>query len=263
MTGFILSCSTCCFRNRGRDEIEETLTYAPQAGYSYIALGGPFTWEPGLIQWLDKKKFLEELSRNNLKLSEVWTPPIPTESLEKALIGAEQVAKSARVAIDLGCNILVQTGGSRREEGLQNTVTGLKRLLELISDLDIKICLEPHINSQILTFEDYDKIFSKIDSPKLGITIDTGHFHSAGVDFIALIKKYSNRIWNIHLKDHRGKQSVPIGEGEIDIPGLINELRRINYNGFLAVELEVIDSENAPKYVKDAYRYLAPLIKED
>lgn len=260
MEKLVLSCSTCCFRNRGRDEIEETLKYAPKAGYSYIALGGPFTWEPGLIQWLDKRLFLSRLSDNKLALSEVWTPPIPTESLEKALVGAEQVAISAKIANDLGCKLLVQTGGRRREDGLKYTIAGLKRLIELTEDIDIKIALEPHINSQILTIEDYDKIFENIKSPKLGITIDTGHFYSAGVDFISLIKKYPEYIWNVHLKDHIDKQSVPIGKGEIDIPKLIRELKNIEYSGFLVIELEVTDPENAPKYIEDAYKYLEPLI---
>ena len=109
--------------------------------------------------------------------------------------------------------------------------------------------------------QDFDFIFSEINSPQIGITVDTGHFHAAGVNWKALIGRYADRIYNVHLKDTVGSQSVPIGEGDVDIPGLIDELRSINYQGALALELEVIDHENLPLYVRQAYEYLTVLIK--
>ena len=45
------------------------------------------------------------------------------------------------------------------------------------------------------------------------------------------------------------------------MPGLIHELRAINYGGPLAVELEVEDPENLPQYVTDSYQYLSGLIQ--
>jgi len=43
--------------------------------------------------------------------------------------------------------------------------------------------------------------------------------------------------------------------------GLIEELHAINYNGALAVELEVVDPENLPRYCAEAYTYLRDLVK--
>ena len=137
----------------------------------------------------------------------------------------------------------------------------LKKLSHLIENKPIRIGLEPHLNSQFQDDEDFDFIFSEINSPQIGITVDTGHFHAAGVNWKALIGRYADRIYNVHLKDTVGSQSVPIGEGDVDIPGLIDELRSINYQGALALELEVIDHENLPLYVRQAYEYLTVLIK--
>ena len=116
------------------------------------------------------------------------------------------------------------------------------------------------MGSQIRDAEDYDEILSRVDSDQIGITVDTGHFHTAGVDVVDLICRYPDRIWNVHLKDHVGAQSVPIGAGEIDLPGLIAVLAEVNYDGFLALELEVQDPENAPRYVEEAYQYLSGLL---
>ncbi len=264
MSDMYLSCSTCSLRGRERDEIEETFRYAPAAGYKYWGLGGPFTWSPGLIQWLDIDKIRRRMAEIGLEtLTEVWTPPITTENNEEAIIlGAQHVVMSARVAVELGCNRIVQTGGSRRERGIQQTIYGLRKLLDLIKDLPVRICLEPHINSQILYPEDYDVIFAHLNTPKIGITVDTGHFHTAGVDWKALIRKYPEKIYNVHLKDHIGSQSVTIGQGEIDLPGLITVLREVDYHGPLAVELEVKDPENLPHYIRESYVYMTKLIGE-
>ena len=90
--------------------------------------------------------------------------------------------------------------------------------------------------------------------------MDTGHFHAAGVDWKALIRRYAARIYNVHLKDHLGPQSVAIGKGEIDLPGLVAVLREIDYSGPLALELEVTDPENLPRYIAEAHEYMSRLL---
>jgi len=264
MSDLTLSCTTCALRGRGRDEIEETFRYAPQAGYTQWGLGGPFTWEPGLIQWLDVQKILRRMKEVGLDtLTEVWTPPIRTESKEAAELGAEHVAMSAQVAVDLGCNRIVQTGGERREGGLVQTVEGLHRLLDRIEGFPVRVCLEPHVGSQILTREDFDTLMDELDTDRVGITVDTGHFHAGRVDWISLIRAHAERIYNVHLKDHVGKQSVPIGRGEIDLQALVSVLREVDYQGPLAVELEVEDPENLPQYIQEAYRTMTQWIGEE
>jgi sugar phosphate isomerase/epimerase len=255
-----LSCTTCCFRNRGRDEIEETLRYAPGAGYAYLGLAGPMTWEQGLIQWLDRAKFSAALEAAGLGLSEIWSPPIPTDSKEAALRGAENLHFIADACVDLGCRNLVQTGGHRCDGGIKNTIIGVSALAEYLAGKDVRICLESHMGSQIREREDYDEILRNVGSPQVGVTVDTGHLHAAGVDMFGLVEDHADRIWNVHLKDHIGEQSVAIGTGEIDLKRLVATLRGIGYDGFFAVELEVTDPENAVQYSKDAFEYLTSIL---
>ena len=46
--------------------------------------------------------------------------------------------------------------------------------------------MEPHFRSQFQDAADYDFLFDRVDHPQLGITVDTGHFHSAQVDTKAI-----------------------------------------------------------------------------
>ena len=257
----ILSCTTCALRNPPLDEILETFRHAPVAGYSYWGLAGPITWTPGLIRWLDTEGLQRRAAEAGLKgLTEVYASAISTDSVEAAERSVEDLLLNVEASVKLKCPLVVFSGGKRRTGGLENTLAGLRKLLGLITDMPVRVALEPHVGSQFQNETDYEEIFGNITTEQLGITIDTGHFHEAGVDWKALIRKYPDRIYNVHVKDHVGSQSVPIGRGEIDMPGLIYELRAIDYRGPLAVELEVKDPENLPLYVSDAYRYLSGLI---
>jgi sugar phosphate isomerase/epimerase len=53
---------------------------------------------------------------------------------------------------------------------------------------------------------------------------------------------------------------VPIGAGEVDLRGYVQALHAIGYEGALAVELEVEDPENLPRYVTEAHSYLRDLV---
>ncbi len=261
MSEIILSCTTCALRNPPLDEILETFKHAPQAGYAHWGLAGPITWTPGLIRWLDTEGLQRQAAEAGLKgLTEVYAAAISTDSVKAAESSVEDLLLNIEAAVKLKCPLLVFSGGKRQADGLTHTLAGLDKLSEAIADLPVKVALEPHVGSQFQNEADYAEIFAHITTKQIGITIDTGHFHVASVDWKTLIRRYSDRIYNVHVKDHIGHQSVPIGEGEIDMPGLIYELRAIDYRGPLAVELEVEDPENLPRYVADAYQYLSGLI---
>jgi sugar phosphate isomerase/epimerase len=55
---------------------------------------------------------------------------------------------------------------------------------------------------------------------------------------------------------------VPLGAGEIDLRGYVEELDSIGYEGALAVELEVADPENLKRYSVEAAIYLRKLVFE-
>jgi sugar phosphate isomerase/epimerase len=156
--------------------------------------------------------------------------------------------------------LVVMTGRERTPGGMPPTIAGIKALLPLIEDKPIRLALEPHYGSQIQFLEDYDAIFDEIRSPQVGITLDSGHLHVAEVDWQRLIERYTDRIYNFQVKDHIGRQSVPIGAGEVDLRGYVQALHAIGYEGALAVELEVEDPENLPRYVAEAYSYLRDLV---
>lgn len=215
-----------------------------------------------MTHWVDIELIIQCARDAGLEhCTEVYGAAFPTGSVAEAQAAASFRAELFDVAIKMGSPLVVITGRPRTGVGLEPTIAGIKALLPLIEDKPVRLALEPHFGSQIQFFEDFEAIFDEIHSLQVGITLDAGHFHSAGVDWKHLIHSFPERIYNFHVKDHVGIQSVPLGSGEIDLRGYIEELHHIGYEGALAVELEVIDPENLPRYCTEAFVYLRDLVE--
>jgi len=263
MSRFVLSCTTCATRIPGSDEIAECFRHAPRAGYKAWGAAGPLFWTPGLVRWADLDRINHCAAEAGLeRCTEVYTAAFPTGSVDEAQGAATERALLFAAAEKLGSPLVVMTGRPRTAGGLDATIAGIKALLPRIQHSPVRLALEPHDGSQIQSIEDYQAIFEQIESPQVGITLDSGHFQSAGVDWKRLIQLYPERIYNVHVTDHLGKQSVPLGCGEIDLRGYIEALHAIGYDGALAVELEVADPENLPRYCAEAFSYLRHLVVE-
>jgi inosose dehydratase len=89
-----------------------------------------------------------------------------------------------------------------------------------------------------------DTVFEHIKNldNRIGMCIDVGHVVRLGLDPVKNIIKYSNRLFDMHLKDvnkvAEDGSSVEIGRGVIDIPAILKALQKINYKGVMAIEYE-------------------------
>lgn len=250
-----LSCASVCYRGYAEDEVSAMLEHIPKTGFKYVDIHGPMTWSPQAIDVLDTKSLEKRLSTLGLKCSGLYTPGFGGANQDQIETHAKAIVKAARLCSELGGFHIVSTGAvPRKDHDISVVISCVKRIIELLPpNNNVNIALEPHYGNVIEQIEDYDRIFDEIDHAQIGICVDTGHFHSARVDTISLVKKYRNKIFDVHLKDHIGTQSVAIGHGEIDLPSIFNTLKDIGYNSTITLELEVKDVENAPKYVEEAY----------
>jgi sugar phosphate isomerase/epimerase len=258
-----LSCASVCYRGYADDEVSATLEYAPKAGFKFVDIHGPMTWSPLAIDSLDTASLRKRIEDAGLKCTGLYPPGYGGATPEQIETHAKAIAKAVRLCTELGGVHVVSTGAvGRKDHDISVVIACVKRIIELLPpDNKVTIGLEPHYGNVIEQLEDYDRIFDEIDHPCIGICVDTGHFHSAKVDTIKLIRKYQNRIFDVHLKDHVGTQSVAIGHGEVDLPSIFGTLKEIGYKGTITLELEVKDVENAPKYVEEAYQVMLRLIE--
>ena len=78
-----------------------------------------------------------------------------------------------------------------------------------------------------------------------GINYDIGNSAAMGFDPKEEISLYGHRIMNVHVKDRLiHGTTVPLGEGNANIPKVLKELKRVNYTGNYILQTVRADNEN-------------------
>lgn len=112
-----------------------------------------------------------------------------------------------------------------------------------VKEYDFKYAIHNH-GPDIELYPDADDIWNNIKTldSRIGMCLDVGHNLRNGKDPVADLKKYKNRVYDIHIKDVTAAQklgySVEIGRGVIDHKGLIKMLRKVGYTGVCSLEHE-------------------------
>ena len=78
-------------------------------------------------------------------------------------------------------------------------------------------------------------------SKSVGATLDTGHFASCGYDPLDAVRKLGSHLKLVHLKDVKaagGEVNVLLGRGIARIAEVMEELRKQNYQGLVAIDYE-------------------------
>lgn len=140
----------------------------------------------------------------------------------------------------LGCNRVKFTGSRRGTNGgLSAIIAALRALAPAAEEMGMLICVENHANNNLENVSDYEQLFEAIDSPNVGLCLDTGHFDGAAVDIPEVIEKFHDRTVHVDLKDCVAKgtyKTVNFGDGVTDLHGTVERLLQHGYRGYLVVE---------------------------
>ncbi|GAA4455196.1 hypothetical protein GCM10023189_22760 [Nibrella saemangeumensis] len=144
-------------------------------------------------------------------------------------------------ARQLGCKRVKFTGAGRGSEGgLDAVINVLKELAPAAEEMGMLILVENHANNNLETIEDYDRIFSAVSSPNVGMCMDNAHFDGANVDLMQVVDRFHSRILHIDLKDTERKgihKVVRYGQGVTDNAGVVERMLGHGYKGYLLIEM--------------------------
>jgi sugar phosphate isomerase/epimerase len=140
---------------------------------------------------------------------------------------------------------------------------GLKNVEKLADQYDMKLGIHNHGgydwlgNSTILKY-----VFSKT-SPRIGLHLDTAWAIDAKQNPIKMVEQFPDRIHGVHVKDflyepNREPRDVIVGTGNLDLPGFMKALKKINFTGPLVIEYEG-DVENPVPALKQCVEALKKL----
>ena len=138
------------------------------------------------------------------------------------------------------------------------------QLEELVKEFNIRIAVHNHgIRSLYGNPAVLRNILMHRD-PRMGVCLDVGWVTAAGFDAAKVFREYEGRVFDIHLKDKHVEPGVGepvaadthIGEGNTNLKGLFQELKRANWQGTLALETDSqVFAQNPEEFVTKAKAY--------
>jgi inosose dehydratase len=218
------------------------------------------------------EEFKEILDSNDFVLSALYGGGRFSDKSKRQ----EIIEYNTRVAKFLVANgsdrIVFGPGGPRTDGG--TSIEDLKVAAETINeaakrcyDLGVKACVHPHLWTEIQDENEIDAIMELTDPNYVYFCPDTAHLSKAGMDPVAIMRRYKDRIAYLHLKDVTpddavdvdkfpvlsGNEALPIfcelGLGTLDFKPVADFLKEINYDGWVTVEID--QSTSTPKQSLD------------
>ena len=118
--------------------------------------------------------------------------------------------------------------------------------LDLVEDLcaEYKIKLALHNHPDPTPYWNPTIVLKALDGRNeyMGVCADVGHWTRSGLDAVECLQMLEGKIFETHFKDvnatDKSGHSVVWGEGKIDMPGILKELKRQNFKGKHVIEYE-------------------------
>ena len=162
-------------------------------------------------------------------------------------------------------------GRVRPEHGLTPTqwdtfVDGVHRIARSVRDeTGLRTVFHPHCAGYIETAAEIDTLMERTDPGLVGLCFDTGHYRFGGGDPLKAFDRHADRIWHVHFKDchpdiaARSRRDgwdyfasvgngvfCELGNGDVNFPAFLAELRNRDYDGWIVVEQDVLPGMGSP-----------------
>lgn len=130
--------------------------------------------------------------------------------------------------------------GASADEALDIFREGLSMVEARAREKGVRVLIEPEPGLLIQTGSDFQRLYSELDPDVFGLNFDIGHFFCVREDCASLIEKLGGAIHHFHLDDissDRKHYHLMPGSGIIDFKSILSAVKKIDYQGFLTVEL--------------------------
>jgi len=202
----------------------------------------------------------------------IWGDGDPEGVRQRA---AAEIIKTAEAAKRLGVSVVNGFTGSsiwhlcysfppvlpgQIDEGYADFARRWTPIFDAFQKLGVKFALEVHPTEIAFDISSAQRALEAVNHhPAFGFNYDPSHFGYQGVDYVAFIRKFADRIFHVHMKDaawnlggeagvfgghvdfHRPERYwdfKSVGRGDIDFERIIRALNDIGYAGPLSVEWE-------------------------
>ena len=250
-----IGCGTVSFR---KQSLEEAMERIARAGYEYVEPQATAPFCPHVDPWNDDPdEFKRRVKEFGFKgASALWAKHGAIIPDPKSVEGVSQAIEWASQA---GIPVVNAGDGKKPDDmsdddALKLMGDRLAEILEVAGRCAVYLAIEPH-GTFSLTADGLKKIMALSDSKWLGINYDTANVRRATYvetvagayswtpygerqDEVATLEAVVDRVVHFHVKDVKGAKCVALGQGEVNVKGCIEVLKRHGYDGVLSLETE-------------------------
>jgi sugar phosphate isomerase/epimerase len=192
---------------------EQCLEWAHQNQLKYIECGtiDGVSWihglgyQPHVALWEDPLALRAKMERLGIQFSQL-DAAFPLSRPEGASLGVEYVLHTMRWAHLAGCPRIDTTDDRQQpasmtdREALEHMRRIYTQIVRVAETYKITINIEPH---GYFTTKPWfmEEMLAFVDSPYLGMNMDTGNTFIAGQDPVAFLEKFQKRVDHVHIKD--------------------------------------------------------------
>jgi sugar phosphate isomerase/epimerase len=259
-----LGCSTVLFNQL---DLYGALQHISWAGYEGADLS-----DISIVRHIElntKQSYIHEVKaiveKHGLELFSIDTEDLgkTEEDKIKYLTKVFDVAQKLGIPVVMP-NFLGKPGG---KEVIKRNINYIKKLIEQAESRGITLGIKVHLGSPVDKTATLMQILDGINSPALGVTLDTREFSRAGEDIAEAVSKFGKRIVHVHVRDYPRREQMPTaisstfmgfghedwvppveqqipGRGGIDFPRILRLLKDAGYDK--AVDLVMVGAGTYP-----------------
>ncbi len=131
-------------------------------------------------------------------------------------------------------------------------LANLDRLRAIAANFGLTTTLHPHVGTAI---ESRASVLRLLQDSDVQLCLDTGHLLIGGTEPLDLVERFTDRVSHVHLKDVRAGVAgtvaagntayqdavraglyAPLGDGDVDIAGIVAALEAAGYQGWYVME---------------------------
>lgn len=248
---------------------DQVLTELAACGYEGTELG-PWGYLP-----TDPPTLRRELGARGLALAGAFCP-VTLHDPARRDAGLRSAFDTVALLADLGAPVLVLAeagdatrarisgrvpadgGASFDDDEWARFCDGANEIALRARERGLATAFHPHAGTYVEAPFEVERLLRGTDPALVGLCLDTGHVAYGGGDPLALARAHTDRVRHVHLKDVRRavhssatargidfRDAVgegvfaPLGEGSLDLRGMLQALIDAGYGGWLIVEQDV------------------------
>jgi inosose dehydratase len=230
-------------------KIDEAIPVLAGLGfYGFETFGDVLTaWEP-------KGGLEAELAQNHLPLISGYCTINLTEPAHLEDEKAKAVAWSKLIKKYNGRIFVLGPNPVKRDTydfaaNKSNIVSTLNEIANIVEQEGLTPVLHQHTGTCVESRDETYAVLEAVDTRHLKFGPDVGQLTKGGQDAVKVVKDFLPLVQHMHLKDWDGKDDhlvgyCPLGQGKVNVPGILDLMEGRKISGMVMVELDDLSEKN-------------------